>query len=371
MSGPDALRLEGVSYSYGDLPAIRRVDLRVGAGEIVCLLGPSGSGKTTVLRIAAGLEELAEGRVEIAGHEAARPGLSLPPERRNVGLVFQDYALFPHLTVAENVAFGLDRLAPDERRATALAMLERVGLTGLAGRYPHLISGGEQQRVALARALAPRPGLLLLDEPFSGLDIRLRDRVRDETLRVLDEAGIATLIVTHDPHEAMYLGDRIAVMREGRIVQAGPPAEVYDAPVDAFTADFLSEVNWLAGTAGDGSVATPFGPIDWGGDSGGTGCGCGPVHVLVRPEGLLLGAEGAPGAAATVVSARFLGHSSALVLRLDDDGREVRARVPAAGAPHPGTRVAVTLDRAQTFVFRAGNGAGVARAGDLPGPGHG
>ena len=343
-----ALALDGVSHDYGDVRAVERIDLRVGAGELVCLLGPSGCGKTTVLRIAAGLEELQEGRVAIAGREVARPGVSLPPEARGVGLVFQDYALFPHLTVAENVAFGLADQPPPARRAAAQAMLERVGMAGHARRYPHVLSGGEQQRVALARALAPRPGLLLLDEPFSGLDIRLRDEVRDETLKVLNDAGISTLIVTHDPEEAMYMADRIAVMCEGRIVQEGSPAEVYGAPADTFVTTFLSDVNLMHATSERGVVASPLGRLPAPGIADGV-----LVDVLIRPEALRL-ADGDGAVDAEVVAVHLLGHSSIVTLRLDADGRELRARLPGPVAPKPGERVKVTLDSRQAFVFPCG-----------------
>ncbi len=340
----DALVLENVSHAYDGFTAVDGIELRVGPGELVCLLGPSGCGKTTVLRVAAGLEELQRGRVLIGGREMARLGFSVPPEARGVGLVFQDYALFPHLTVAENVAFGLVGERQPARRAAALEALERIGMRDYAGRYPHTLSGGEQQRVALARALAPKPQLLLLDEPFSGLDIRLRDQVRDETLRVLRAAEISTLIVTHDPEEAMYMADRIAVMRAGRILQEGPPAEVYRAPQTAFIASFLSDVNSIHGTVEGGVVPSVFGRIAAGGIADGA-----RVDVLIRPEALRIGAgDGAP---AEVVAVHPLGHSNIVVLRLDDGGRELRARIPGAEAPRPGARVTVALDGDQTFVF--------------------
>ena len=353
-----ALALEGVSHAYGDVTAVKSVDLRVAAGEIVCLLGPSGCGKTTVLRIAAGLEDAQRGRVVVNGREVARPGASLPPEARGVGMVFQDYALFPHLTVAANVSFGLGALPREERREAALAMLERVGMGGHADRYPHVLSGGEQQRVALARALAPKPALLLLDEPFSGLDIRLRDRVRDETLDLLGDAGLSTLIVTHDPEEDMYMADRIAVMRAGRILQQGPPAEVYGAPSDAFVATFLSDVNAIHGVVEGGAVASPLGRVAAEGLADGA-----RVDVLIRPEALRLtdgarlgeasgGARaGERTAMATVVAVHPLGHSTIVELRLGGDGRVLRARVPGVAAPKPGARVDVVLDPGQTFVF--------------------
>ena len=343
----DALTLEGVSHAFNGIPAVDAVDLTVGEGELVCLLGPSGCGKTTVLRIAAGLEELQHGRVFIGQSEVARPGASVPPEERGVGLVFQDYALFPHLTVAENVAFGLKGRPAVERRVTPGEMLELVGMAGLAERYPHTLSGGEQQRVALARALAPRPRLLLLDEPYSGLDIRLRDQVRDETLRVLRQAGISTLIVTHDPEEAMYMGDRIAVMRAGRILQTGGPAELYGAPANAFIAQFLSDVNAMHGVVEGGVVPSMFGCL--GADGAAEGA---RVDILIRPEALHLGEPGAArSAVATVVAVHPLGHSSIVVLEMEADGAELRARVPGAAPPAPGTRVSVALDGSQTFVF--------------------
>ncbi len=343
----DALVLEGVSHAYGSLRAVDAVDLRVAAGELVCLLGPSGCGKTTVLRIAAGLEEPQRGRVMVDGREVSRPGASLPPEARGVGMVFQDYALFPHLNVVDNVAFGLGGSRPAARRAAALEMLERVGMAGQAERYPHVLSGGEQQRVALARALAPKPGLLLLDEPFSGLDIRLRDRVRDETLRLLEAEEISTLLVTHDPEEAMYMADRIAVMRAGRVLQQGSPAEVYRAPGDAFIATFLSDVNSFHGTVEGDVVVSPLGSIAAGGIGDGE-----RVDVLIRPEAVRITDGGAHEAvAATVVGVHPLGHSTIVELRLDDGGRKLRARVPGPNAPAPGARVAVVLDLSQTFVF--------------------
>ncbi len=343
----DALALEGVSHAYGDVTAVKSVDLRVAAGEIVCLLGPSGCGKTTVLRIAAGLEEPQRGRVMVDGREVSRPGASLPPEARGVGMVFQDYALFPHLNVVDNVAFGLGGSRPAARRAAALEMLERVGMAGQAERYPHVLSGGEQQRVALARALAPKPGLLLLDEPFSGLDIRLRDRVRDETLRLLEAEEISTLLVTHDPEEAMYMADRIAVMRAGRVLQQGSPAEVYRAPGDAFIATFLSDVNAIHGIVEGGAVASPLGRVAAEGVADGA-----RVDVLIRPEALRL-TDGADErvARATVVAVHPLGHSTIVELRLGGDGRLLRARVPGLAAPKPGARVNVVLDLGQTFVF--------------------
>jgi len=340
----DALTLQGVCHAYDGVPAIDAVDLTVGEGELVCLLGPSGCGKTTILRVAAGLEPVQQGRVFIGESEVARPGASTPPEERGVGLVFQDYALFPHLTVTENVAFGLKGRPAVERLGTPKQMLDLVGLADLAERYPHTLSGGEQQRVALARALAPRPRLLLLDEPYSGLDIHLRNQVRDETLRVLRMAGISTMIVTHDPEEAMYMADQIAVMRDGRILQQGTPSELYNAPTNAFIAKFLSDVNALHGTVEGGVVPSIFGCLDANGADEGT-----RVDVLIRPEALRLDGDG--GNPAIVSSVRPQGHTSIVTLRMDADGSELRAHVWGLDSPAEGERVSLSLEKRQTFVF--------------------
>ncbi len=210
---------------------------------MVCLLGPSGCGKTTLLRVAAGIEKPTAGRVLINDSEVAGPDRFVPPEKRNVGLMFQDFALFPHLSILDNVAFGLKSLPREDARREALAALARVGLERYAGDYPHILSGGEQQRVALARAIVPRPAVMLMDEPFSGLDVQLRERLQEETLRLLRETRATCLIVTHAPAEAIRLGDRIAVMRAGRLVQAGKAEELYRNPADLFVARLFSEIN--------------------------------------------------------------------------------------------------------------------------------
>ncbi|MCC7276093.1 MAG: ABC transporter ATP-binding protein [Alphaproteobacteria bacterium] len=347
------LLLDGIGHAYDGVVAVHDLTLAVGAGEVVCLLGPSGCGKTTALRVAAGLERLQRGRVAIAGRVVAGDGVDLPPEDRGVGLVFQDYALFPHLSVRDNVAFGLRGMAAADRRRRARAVLERVGLAELIDAWPHTLSGGQQQRVALARALAPEPGVMLLDEPFSGLDTRLRDQVRDETLHVLKESGAATLLVTHDPEEAMFMADRIAVMRAGRLEQVGVPADLYCSPVSAFVCSFFGDVNRVAGVVAGGRVGTPFGPVAAPLLREGT-----PAEVLIRPEAIRLApcAEDAPRPAcvARVIAARMLGRSSLIhlgVARADGPAHHVHARVPGRFLPVEGSVLAVTLDLAQTFVF--------------------
>ncbi len=340
------LVLEGVSHRFGSLLAVDDIDLRIATGELVCLLGPSGCGKSTTLRIAAGLEPLQRGRVVIQGREVASERVSTPPERRGVGLVFQDYALFPHLRVIDNVTFGLGKESAARRGAIAREMLERVGMGDYAEAFPHTLSGGEQQRVALARALAPEPGLMLMDEPFSDLDTQLRERVRDETLALLKERGVSTLLVTHDPEEAMRTADRIALMRRGRIVQQGTPARLYNHPADAFVAGFFGKINRLEGVVKTGHVATPLGPVD----AGRHGEGC-RVAVLIRPEGLHVDGDGGRGAQATVEAARVLGAYCLVRLRLDNGGSVLECRLPLSLPPQTGAAVRVTLDTAKAIVF--------------------
>lgn len=349
------LSLTDVVHHYGSKRAVDGVSLSIAPGEIVCLVGPSGCGKSTLLRLAAGLEILQQGAVTVGGQTVARPGASVPPERRGIGLVFQDYALFPHLRVLDNVRFGLNRLPAAEQKQRALAALRQVGMESYAATYPDALSGGQQQRVALARAMAPKPAVLLLDEPFSGLDTRLRETVRDETLHVLKQSGAATMIVTHDPEEAMFLADRIALMRNGRIVQLGTPTELYTRPVDSFAASFFGEVNRLAGVVRGGRVETPIGCIPAADQAEGAA-----VEILIRPEGLRLSAlEPGMGTAAVpniarVEASRLLGRASLVHLQvLDGQGQphHLHARVPGHFLPPDDSHVSVALERHQAFIF--------------------
>ncbi len=348
-----ALGLEHVSHRYGSLLAVDDLSLGLEPGELVCLLGPSGCGKTTALRLAAGLEDLQQGRILMSGRSVAEPGRAVPPEERSVGLVFQDYALFPHLSVADNVAFGLQRMPARERTAAVERALGQVGLASYGQSFPHELSGGQQQRVALARALAPQPRVMLLDEPFSGLDQRLRQEVRDQTLHVLKAAGTATLMVTHDPEEAMFMADRIALMNHGRLVQVGDPVTLYYQPNCAFAAEFFSEVNRLPGRVEAGQVSTPLGPVPNPGIEAGR-----PVEVLVRPEAIRVlppGATAAPiHAAARVVAARLIGRASLLHFSVEtpDDGRlHLHALVPGRFLPTVDDSFSLQLEPALAFVF--------------------
>jgi iron(III) transport system ATP-binding protein len=340
------LRLEEVWHRFGKLTVVRNVSLAVPPGEVACLLGPSGCGKTTLLRLAAGLEPLSRGRIAICGQTVAEGArtISLPPEARRVGLMFQDYALFPHLTVLENVSFGLTR--NPGRRAWLAGALRRMGLAPLAGSYPHTLSGGQAQRCALLRALAPDPQVLLLDEPFSGLDVTRRGQVREQTLAFLRESGVATLIVTHDPEEAMFMADRLWIMNEGAIVQVGAPAEIYLRPKDPFVAGLFGPLNRLDGTVREGRIATPLGVLD---ADGLPDEAC--VRVLIRPEGLRV-APAASGAG-RVIAARLLGRCSHLRLAVTGLPEPLEALAPGVFLPQQGAPVAVEVDPEQALVFPA------------------
>jgi iron(III) transport system ATP-binding protein len=348
-----ALEIADVSHRFGRVLAVDDLSLSLAPGEVVCLLGPSGCGKTTALRLAAGLEDLQHGRIALAGQTVAEPHRAVPPEARSVGLVFQDYALFPHLSVADNVAFGLARLGPSERGAAVDRALGQVGLAGYGGSYPHELSGGQQQRVALARALAPQPRVMLLDEPFSGLDQRLRNEVRDETLHVLKAAGTATLMVTHDPEEAMFMADRIALMHRGRLIQLGAPARLYYHPVSAFAAEFFGDINRIPARVEGRRALTPLGAFAANGVADGT-----PAEALVRPEAIKLLPPGPTAgggiAQARVLAARLLGRSSLLHLSVEGDSGgplHLHALVPGRFLPPPDDTYSIEVDPELAFVF--------------------
>ncbi len=282
----DCLVVSDVCHDFGDIVAAEHIDLEVCSGEVHCLLGPSGSGKSTLLRLIAGLERLQQGTISIAGVEVASPRAHKPPEHRSVGFVFQDYALFPHLNVGRNVTFGMERGSREEKRSAAAELLERVDMAAYIEAMPHTLSGGQQQRVALARALAREPAVMLLDEPFSGLDERLRGEVRRTTLDVLRAAGVATLMVTHDPGEALQAGDVLSVLRAGRILQTGSPEAVYHRPADRWVAEVFGPVNRIGGTARNGRVNTPWGELEAPDHDDG------PVEILIRPAAIELASEG-------------------------------------------------------------------------------
>lgn len=341
------LTFEHISRSFGKTAAVSDVSLDLHPGEIACLLGPSGCGKTTLLRIAAGIDFPDAGRVLFDGAEVAGPNAFVPPEKRNIGLMFQDFALFPHLTILGNVAFGLNDLPRTEAHTIALHALERVGLSGYAYSYPHHLSGGEQQRVALARALVPRPQVMLMDEPFSGLDQRLRESVRAETLALLRETRASCLLVTHDPVEAMGLADRIFLMRQGRLVQSGTPEELYRAPVDAAATRFFSETNELKGTVVNGIVDTPLGSFAV--KEGFLGR---DALVLVRPQGFAVtpGNEGIEG---YVLETRFQGDNTRCMVLFKGIEEPLMALIDSRRAPQKGQTARFEVDRRHVFVFES------------------
>jgi iron(III) transport system ATP-binding protein len=328
----------GLRKSFGRKVAVAGLDLEAKPGKITALLGPSGCGKTTTLRLIAGLERPDSGTVQIGDRILSGNGSFVPPERRRVGLVFQDYALFPHLDVRQNLEYALpDSSSPDR----GSELLELVGLGGLERRYPQDLSGGQQQRVALARALAADPSAVLLDEPFSNLDASLRDRMRREVRQILLEAGATSIFVTHDQEEALSIADTVAVMREGRLEQVGSPEEVYSRPSSHWVAAFLGDAVVLPGTAHNGTVECELGSL-----SASPGFE-GEADVIIRPESIGLSAGPGPARAAThqgIVAGRdFYGHDQLLHVRLES-GRTIRCRQPGFPAWHPGDRVQVWIE---------------------------
>ncbi len=336
------ITLESVTRRFGHVAAVDRAELTVERGELLAMLGPSGCGKTTALRLVAGFERPDEGVIRVDGKVVAAQGAWTPPERRQVGMVFQDYALFPHLDVKGNVAYGLPRAACRNGRVDDL--LELVGLAGMADRYPHELSGGQQQRVAVARTLAPEPAVVLLDEPWSSIDHLLRTSMREELSGILRRAGVTVVLVTHDREEAFALADRVALMHEGRIVQAGRPEEIYFEPATRWAAEFAGEANFVPGTLAEGVVETALGRFAALNDSGARGA----VEALVRPE--LVAPVCDPAGVDEVVERSFRGHDVFYRLRLAD-GRVLCAQRPSNEVVGVGDRVRVTVHQRAVAVF--------------------
>jgi len=345
------LSFEDIHHRFGSVDALRGITLDIAPAEVLCLLGESGCGKTTLLRIAAGIETQTRGRVLINGREIAGPNRFLPPERRGVGLMFQDYALFPHMNILQNVMFGLSDYSRKSARHEAIQALERVGLQAYLDAFPHSLSGGEQQRVALSRAIAPRPGIFLMDEPFSGLDARLRDSVRDETLTVLREIRSTCVIVTHDPEEAMRMGDRIALMRGGRVIQLGAPDELYHKPGTLFAARFFSELNELPAEIGPDSVETPFGRLP---RSAGLQTGPGVAAIRLQDVKILpdeAAGQETPGRTGRIVRRKFLGEVDLLEIAVEGLDMTISVRSTEVARWSIGTDVTVFAGPGDLMIF--------------------
>ncbi len=345
-----ALSVESISHSFSDgFSVLHDFSISLRAGEIVSLIGPSGCGKTTTLRLIAGLERLQQGSITVGGVLAGTSDWHMPAERRDVGMMFQDYALFPHLSVLDNVLFGLGGLSKPIRQERARELLDKVGMSELALRKPSTLSGGQQQRVALARALAPYPRLLLLDEPFSDLDTELRRKIRADAIKIIKSLGVGALLVTHDPEDALIMSDKIAVMRGGRVEQMGSPMTLYQKPVSTYVARLFSETNEIPGVVKGGRVETALGNVSADGLSEGQ-----QVVVMVRPEHLLSGkmAEVAGGAVEGQVSLlKQLGREVLVEVKLSG-GLEIILRTGLENSPEEGTSILIALDpgRLNTYV---------------------
>lgn len=344
-TGGARLAFDHVSHRYDRVVALDDVSFTVEPGEIFCLLGHSGCGKTTLLRIGAGVERQVSGTVLVNGRKMSSEDGFVPPETRGIGLMFQDYALFPHLTILKNVMFGLTNLPSGEATRVAMQMLERLGMADFADTYPHALSGGEQQRVALARAIAPKPSVLLMDEPFSGLDQRLRDEVRKETVDVLKDSGATCVMVTHDPQEAMQVADRIGLMRAGKIAQIGSPGELFLRPNSLFAARFFTSVDQLDGMVSGGFVDTPLGRVPANGADEGK-----RVQIAVRPQAFSIGGDDAE-LTGTIVGSTFLGDASAVDFTVTGSEQVFHARICGIHELRVGHAVKLNVDHRYVFVF--------------------
>ncbi len=343
------IELDQVTMTYpgGKMPAVYDISFKVNKGEVLALLGPSGSGKTTVLRLIAGFEVPDHGKISLGGQEVSRPNHCLPPEKRGVGMVFQDYALFPHLTVAKNVAFGLRRIGAADRKQRVMEILTLVGLTGFEQCYPHELSGGQQQRVALARAIAPNPIVVLLDEPFSNLDPDMRSRMRYEVQQILKRVGTTAILVTHDHEEAFAMADHIAVLNAGRLEQLDTPEVIYHTPSTPFVADFVGHADFLPGSVeGDGFIHTEIGqfPNEMGYPEGAS------LVVMIRPDDIHLVPD--PKGIGRVVSRQFRGSENLYQISLTS-GQTLHSSEHSVAVYSPGTRVDIRLTATHTVLFKS------------------
>lgn len=343
-----ALRCTGLTKCFGCVRAVDKLELTVQKGEILALLGPSGCGKTTALRLIAGFQDPDEGKVEISSVPVATASLALPPEQRRVGMVFQDYALFPHLTVGENIAYGLGR--GKNRAGRVRDVLELVGMAGLEARMPHELSGGQQQRVALARALAPDPDILLLDEPFSNLDAGQRVRVREQVRDILKRSGCTAIFVTHDQEEALYMGDRLGIINEGRVEQIGAPEEVFQRPKTRFVASFLGLTDFLPGEITPAGIRTELGTLPCEDElEPGT-----RVEVVVRPDDVAIHPD--EKSSARIEERLYQGMTNVYRVRLPS-GQTIHSLQPHFVRYERGAAVRVAIDAGHTLAYVFPNGS--------------
>ena len=349
------LEFDRVGYGYDSHVVVRELCFGLDAGEIGCLLGASGCGKTTVLRLIAGFETPDNGAIRLEGEVIASPACHLPPEKRRIGMVFQDYALFPHLTVAANIGFGMRGAGAAEKRQRADTLLDLVGLAGRGAKYPHELSGGQQQRVALARALAPRPRLLLLDEPFSNLDVELRERLSLEVRAILKATGTTAILVTHDQHEAFVVADAVGIMHDGRIEQWAAPYDLYHRPATRYVADFVGQGVFLPGEVlSRSAVRVELGtleakvPLDCGDSCAACTRGC-RLDVLLRPDDIVH--DDAAPIRAEVTHKAFRGAEFLYTLRLPS-GAEVLSLVPSHHNHAIGEKIGIRLDVDHVVAFR-------------------
>ena len=349
------LEVKNLSRSFGNLTVVDKISFQIFSGQVACLLGPSGCGKSTTLRMIAGVEKPSSGQIFVDEELISNASFQVPPEERSIGLMFQDFALFPHLNVQQNVYFGLAG-SKEFKEKRSLDLLERVGLAHLAFNYPHSLSGGEQQRIALIRALAPQPKIMLMDEPFSGLDDRLRDEVRDETFNLLRSEDAAVLMVTHDPQEAMKVADEIALMRDGKILQRGAPYNIYNAPVDLKALQFFSDANSIQATLKGSLADTPFGQFFAPGLADGTDIDIvfRPQHIRIdfdrRGQGPLPTASQGVAARGIVKRSRFVGNESLIEFEMDF-GSTIKATVPNVFLPSIGHPLWLTVPRDKCYIF--------------------
>jgi len=341
-----ALSLRDVDVSIGGHKILDKINLELVPGEIVCLLGESGSGKSTVLRVAAGIQEISAGQVLVNGAIVSKPGYAAPPHKRGVGLMFQDFALFPHLSLLDNVCFGLNRIERKEAIKQGRNALARVGLLDRQNDFPHMLSGGQQQRLALARSFAPRPGILMLDEPFSSLDARLRENVRAQTLAILRETSATTIIVTHDPEEAMVLGDRIALLREGKVAQIDTASQIYRYPSDIKIARFFSPLTEINTVVNDGHASTPLGEVATPDFKDGD-----KVKIAIRPVGALSLSKGNKGVRARIISKREALGFDIFEIGVHNIEAPISIRAPSDRGLAPGKDIFVTLKSEHVLVF--------------------